>query len=167
MRRTRWMSLLLVIVLLIPLFAQQAFLALSDSDRNENVALKEIPSHAYSYLVDYVNHDPISILSNADFAAQRDLEGWAGNGTLDDPYIIEGYNITYNGYDIRISNVTAHFVIRNCYLMSKGTVKNDPYDDGVYFYNVTNGSVTNNIIANNTDGAIYFGDSKGAKSIRG
>ena len=161
MQRTRWMSLLLVIVLLIPLFAQQAFLALSDSGRNENVALKETPSHAYSYLIDYVSHDPINIVSNADFAAQKAVEGWAGNGTIDDPYIIEGYNITYNGYDIRVSNVAAHFIIRNCYLTSNGTVKNDPYDDGVNFYNVTSGTVTNNIMVNNTDGAIYFGDSKG------
>lgn len=155
------MSLLLVIGLLIPPFAQQTFLALPDSDRNENVILREIPVYAYSYLIDYVSHDPINIISNADFAAQKEIEGWAGNGTVDDPYIIEGYNITYNGYNIRISNVTAHFIIRSCYLASIGTTKNDPYDDGVNFYNVTSGTVMNNIMFNNTDGGIYLGDSKG------
>ncbi|MBS3794064.1 MAG: hypothetical protein KGY80_04160, partial [Candidatus Thorarchaeota archaeon] len=34
----------------------------------------------------YAKHDPIIITSNADFESQE----WPGNGTQEDPYLIEG-----------------------------------------------------------------------------
>ena len=37
----------------------------------------------------YIEHDPIDIRSNDDFETQ----GWPGNGTENDPYIIEGLTI--------------------------------------------------------------------------
>ena len=41
----------------------------------------------------YTPHAPITITSNADFSTQ----GWPGSGTVDDPYVIEGLNITSDG----------------------------------------------------------------------
>jgi nitrous oxidase accessory protein NosD len=65
---------------------------------------------------DYTTHDPILITSNADFVSQ----GWPGNGTLEDPYVIEGLAIVgpYAEYQaaIRVQDTTVSYIIRNCIL---------------------------------------------------
>lgn len=55
---------------------------------------------------------PITIESNSDFETQ----GWPGNGTLADPYIISGKTIYSDNYCIKIQDTSVHFVIKNCYL---------------------------------------------------
>lgn len=66
-----------------------------------------------SSVLSLIPHTPISITSDADFISL----GLNGSGTLSDPYIIEGYNITTTKlYSIYIYHTTKHFVIRNCYL---------------------------------------------------
>ncbi|RDE15930.1 MAG: hypothetical protein C4K49_05650 [Candidatus Thorarchaeota archaeon] len=59
------------------------------------------------------NHDPIWIDGDADFAAQAASEGWKGNGSYDFPFAIENLSILSNAYCIWVTNVNAHFVIRN------------------------------------------------------
>jgi len=61
-------------------------------------------------------HSRISISSDGDFALQAASEGWAGNGTESDPYIIEGYIISSDQSCIRITGTYVHFVIRDCIL---------------------------------------------------
>ena len=63
---------------------------------------------------DLTDHVPILIDEEADFTTQ----GWPGAGTVGDPYVISGLNITYDHpFDlIRIFNVDSYFVIRDCYL---------------------------------------------------
>ncbi|MHA1908566.1 MAG: right-handed parallel beta-helix repeat-containing protein [Candidatus Thorarchaeota archaeon] len=63
---------------------------------------------------DLTDHVPILIDEEADFTTQ----GWPGTGTVGDPYVISGLNITYDQpFDlIRIFNVDSYFVIRDCYL---------------------------------------------------
>jgi parallel beta-helix repeat protein len=51
-------------------------------------------------LSEYSEHDPIIITSNEDLASQ----GWPGAGTLEDPYILSGINITETTDSILISN---------------------------------------------------------------
>jgi len=57
-------------------------------------------------------HDPIAIHNDTDFVTQ----GWPGSGTLEDPYLISGLNITCEGTCINITDTTAHFIIEDCYL---------------------------------------------------
>ncbi len=59
----------------------------------------------------YVPHDPIRINSNAEFASMAGFEGWAGDGSPENPYIIEGYDINGSGYGycIYIGNTTMFF----------------------------------------------------------
>jgi len=60
----------------------------------------------------YTLHDPICLVGNDD-------EGWAnfsGSGTVDDPKIIEGFEILGTNHCIWLINTTLHVVIRNCYL---------------------------------------------------
>ncbi|MCE7742020.1 MAG: hypothetical protein GOP50_06140 [Candidatus Heimdallarchaeota archaeon] len=59
----------------------------------------------------YVEHDPISITSDGDFV------DFNGTGILDDPYIIEGLNISTNeSYGIYVGFTSKHFIIQNCYI---------------------------------------------------
>ena len=62
----------------------------------------------------FSSHDPILIEHDSDF---HDY-GFPGNGTDDDPYIIENLNLTTeetSQASIRIGYITQSFIIRNCY----------------------------------------------------
>ena len=64
--------------------------------------------------ISHTPHEPISITSDEDFITL----GFAGNGTAEDPYIIEGYNITTStGCGIFITETTKFFIISNCYML--------------------------------------------------
>jgi len=60
----------------------------------------------------YTQHSPIVISSDSDFETQ----GWSGNGTVSDPYLIEGLNITHDGISIDIQATSVHFLIQDCFL---------------------------------------------------
>lgn len=56
----------------------------------------------------------IEIYEDKDFSRKYHFPG---KGTEEDPYIIEGYELSGNPeYNIKISGVTKHFIIRNCVL---------------------------------------------------
>ncbi len=76
---------------------------------SSNLAQTSIP-----YVEAYEGHFPIAIDGNDDFA------NWdfSGSGTQADPYIIEGLNITADGYCISISATSVFFIIRDCYFES-------------------------------------------------
>jgi parallel beta-helix repeat protein len=104
--------------------------------------------HPVTILSDYVVHDPIVITSDDDFEAQ----GWPGNGTIIDPYMIEGFSIDgrlspSELYCISIENTRTHFIIYGCFL----------YESlyGIYLENVTNGILQSNDCAWN-DYGIYL-----------
>ncbi|MHA1908565.1 MAG: right-handed parallel beta-helix repeat-containing protein [Candidatus Thorarchaeota archaeon] len=63
---------------------------------------------------DLANHVPILINGTADF----DVQGWPGDGTEGNPFVIAGLNITYDYWDylITIMNVDDYFVIEDCFL---------------------------------------------------
>jgi len=101
----------------------------------------------------YTSHTPIYINGNSNFTAQNGVVG--GNGTGDDPYIIEGWEIDARGgdYCIKIENTNVYFVIRNCYL--HGATGNWPYS-GIFLKNVTNGRIENNTISGNREGIFLY-----------
>ena len=76
----------------------------------------EAKTDPWMALAAHTPHSRISINSDGDFALQASSEGWAGNGTESDPYIIEGYIISGDQSCISISSTYAHFVIRDCIL---------------------------------------------------
>lgn len=60
------------------------------------------------------SHAPIHIRDNADLTAQASAEGWPGNGTETDPYVISGHTIAATGEPgIQIDRTTLHIVIRD------------------------------------------------------
>lgn len=86
-------------------------------------------------------HDPIHVQGDADLAATADAEGWPGDGTATDPYVIEGFFVEANGTDaIRIENTTDHLLIRD------DLVTTDPTHDGIALVNVTNVTVAENTV---------------------
>ena len=95
-------------------------------------------------IIAHTVHAPISITSDMDFETQ----GWPGNGTLDDPYIISGLNITSPDVCIDIRNTRAHFRVMNCIISSP---PNSNYE-GLYLDNVTNGVVRDCIIDSHVEG---------------
>lgn len=67
----------------------------------------------------YVEHDPIEILNSAGAVALATSEGWAGNGSEANPFIISGYEFSGIGYDgnhlLTIQGPRYSFVVRDCY----------------------------------------------------
>jgi parallel beta-helix repeat protein len=96
----------------------------------------------------YKLNPPIIIDDNDDFSNL----GFNGSGTFNDPYRIEGLNITSSmGYLIEIKNTTAWFIIRNNLLDGL----NSSFG-GIDLRNVTHGIISNNIIRENDQYGIYI-----------
>ncbi|MHA2232683.1 MAG: NosD domain-containing protein, partial [Candidatus Hodarchaeales archaeon] len=89
-----------------------------------------------------IDHAPISIHDNADFANQ----GFPGAGTLLGPYRIEGLNITSSsGNLIFISGTTAYFRISGNYLNGLSTA-----ESAINVDYVIHGTIENNFVVNIT-----------------
>lgn len=104
----------------------------------------------------------IYIDGDAELAAMAALYGWAGDGSEEWPFIIEGYYIDVNDADIsciEIRNIlSTYFIIRDCTV----TGASGPYAAlegqliharaGIYLYNVLYAEVTNNLVYGNCYG---------------
>jgi len=121
------------------------------------------------------SHNPIFIVGNAKFTKPDPVNG-GGSGTADDPYIIENWDISAeNDNGIEISNTTAYFVIRNCYVhdgrarefygikldnVINGRLENNTCENNYFgiciFYCPSNNTLINNICKNNSNGGIYL-----------
>lgn len=82
---------------------------------------------------DYTPHDPIFIDGDDDFTEENGVTG--GTGDINDPYIIEGWEISTGYESIKIIHTTAYYIIRNCLLKKT-----------VYFYDVTHGTLEDIIL---------------------
>jgi len=69
----------------------------------------------------------------------------SGNGTLSNPYVIEGLSIDFESGDgISIRKTSVHFVIRDVEVRNSSS--------GIVLYNVTNGRIENSVIKDNSFG---------------
>lgn len=100
---------------------------------------------------EYVTREPIHINGDEQFTSANGVS--SGAGTETSPYIIENWNISGGGaHGIWIENTRAYFVIKDCQIHS--TTGYERY--GIYFYNVTNGTITNCNISGNSYRGISF-----------
>ncbi len=105
----------------------------------------------------YTPHDPIEIDGDLDFAYQALSEGWLGNGTEEDPYIIEGYEIDLvrgigiEYYGIHIEDTDVHFIINNTRIIG------EDQSSGIYLNYVKNGTLKDCVFENGNRG-IYLWD---------
>ncbi|MCK4565934.1 MAG: right-handed parallel beta-helix repeat-containing protein, partial [Candidatus Thorarchaeota archaeon] len=97
-------------------------------------------------------HAPFSIYGNVQFNNTVQSEGWAGNGSAIDPYIIENLYIEASYDCISIHGTTVHFIIRNCTFVKSGI------DSGIGLdmQTVTNGTIENCTFTNIWIGCITW-----------
>ncbi|MFX1517875.1 MAG: nitrous oxide reductase family maturation protein NosD, partial [Promethearchaeota archaeon] len=108
----------------------------------------------FSHRSTRITHAPIFISGDEDFITQVTAEYWPGEGTIANPFIIEGYTISAaEGPLISISDTIFYFNIRNNLLNGSNAAT-----EGIHFSNVHHGTIENNIICNNAaiDGGIVF-----------
>jgi parallel beta-helix repeat protein len=122
-------------------------LIISSSESNSNHQNQIICNPMKDVMLSsYTTHDPIVITSNADFESQ----GWSGNGSKEDPYIIQGLKITSDEQCIAIENTYVYFEVKNC-LFTGGDQAT-----GISFGNVTFGSVSNCVATSLQDGFCIY-----------
>ncbi|MHA2362367.1 MAG: right-handed parallel beta-helix repeat-containing protein, partial [Candidatus Hodarchaeales archaeon] len=149
---------------------------MSSSNKEEIPNFKEwttdhINPQKLSGLQSFTSHSPIVIANNGDFATQAGSEGWAGNGTTINPYVISNYLINSSGASgILIANTTVHFRISNVFIDGATNSSTGAFQ----FTNVSHGivedsfatnswhgfymnSTSNNILFNNTATSNYYG----------
>ncbi|MFX1415447.1 MAG: nitrous oxide reductase family maturation protein NosD [Promethearchaeota archaeon] len=98
------------------------------SERESNFSLAGTP------------HTPIAIDGDANFNVTAQAEGWPGDGSPGNPYIIEGLDINESLWCISISNTRVNFTISNCNLTGATLIDGA----GIYLYNVSNALLVNN-----------------------
>ncbi|MFW6176718.1 MAG: NosD domain-containing protein, partial [Thermoplasmatota archaeon] len=103
-----------------------------------------------------IKHTPIHINGNNDFISKSEKEDWKGNGSANNPFIIENYDIDARsaGNAIMISNTDLRFVVKNCMVYNAAFISN-PYlaGEGIAVYNASNGVIMKNtVFSNDGDG---------------
>ncbi len=99
---------------------------------------------------------PILINGNDDFAQKASENGWPGDGTATNPYIIENLEITTTTSNaFSIINTTVHFIIRDC-TASAYTYGFPLPLHGFYLDNVTNGVLENNVVHDSNEEGFFL-----------
>ena len=140
-------------ILLTPLFIQVIYCSFNMSEQEINDTNHEILllKSSQSFTLSNITIDDLDPTCNwENITAEND---WCnGNGTKENPYIIENVTIDGSGLPpgnscIIIQNSQAHFIIRNC------TLKNAPVR-GIWLNNVSNGQIIDNNCSFNNESGI-------------
>ena len=86
------------------------------------------------------DHVPIHIESNDEFTSENGVT--SGDGTENNPYLIENWVFVGSNQAISIWNTDAYFIIRNC------TIRG--FQDGIWFLRVANGGIEETTIETTT-----------------
>lgn len=138
------LGLLAILMLVTPVVLHVQRIPPTNSDVSKGQAEGSRPRDRF--IPSYIPHSPITIASNADFVSQ----GFPGSGTAEDPYVIEGYNITTTGTCISIQGTDAYFDIRDCLLTGGSSGR------GVRLDGVDHGEIRNNTISGINDCGVYL-----------
>ena len=128
---------------------------------------------SYDAVLAGIPHAPIAIDGDANFSATAIIEGWAGDGSSETPYVISGLDIDLAGgagHCININNTQVNFTIINCNLTGASVnpgagiymnnvtnckiIDNTFFDDyyGIYFIECDNNTISGNVLDGNTWG---------------
>ncbi len=118
-----------------------------------------------SALMDEVRaSDPaIKIVSDTELRSMATIEGWPGNGTEGNPYIIEGYDIngSVEGYCIWLKDTTQHTVIRGNRLHDANVESPSAINNvGILAEDCVNLTILNNHLEDNEDYGITVKNSQ-------
>ncbi len=115
-----------------------SYAQIPSSNENSDLLQKQITSL-------FTDHERISLNGNVQFHNWVAIEGWSGDGTAQNPYIIERISITDSSqHIILINNTSIYFQIKDCILQGGS----DYSFFGIYFHNVSHGSVVNTTVSN-------------------
>lgn len=115
-------------LLLLNLLFFQSSLFISSSNEIIN------PTHSILYPKYYYTEHPVIRIFNDTELSSKAVGGF---GTLEEPYILEGWNITHPvDTAIRIEHTTKHFIIRNCW------IKTSELGWGIWLYNISANTAT-------------------------
>jgi hypothetical protein len=107
-----------------------------------------------------VGTPPFQIGSDAAFLVEAAAEGWTGNGTESDPYVIEGYNTSGARYQsgFYITDVSYHIVIKDNHFDGNHS-STSPYNMtyGIYIKNTTC-IIEDNWFGTQINYGVYFRD---------
>ena len=103
-------TLAIVILLIASLSTQGSSLETSPYPPN---VTPTVPIHPLG--TNYTQYDALVIIGNSELIAASSR----GSGTLGDPLIIDGLNITTNAHSIVIANTSLYLTITNCFLRSE------------------------------------------------
>ncbi len=116
----------------------------------ENITLKisgyvnetGVEGEPYQWYFKTDTYDPIIIGSNSDFAKYADDYGWSGDGSQEDPWLIENIEIDgeSNSSCVYISGTDDYFIIRNSIFHNANI--------GINLDRTSNGIIQNNTITN-------------------
>lgn len=96
------------------------------------------------YSSSYTPHDEIWIDGNEEFIQKASLQGWDGNGSKDNPFIITGYSFNQETQPLRVWNTNLHWIfIDNLVDGAGGFVQ-----CGTWISNVSNGAIVGNEFLN-------------------
>jgi parallel beta-helix repeat protein len=96
--------------------------------------------------------DPIYIYSNNDLVAQADLNGWPGNGTITNPFVIADMRFEDSSYTaIIISRVDMNVIIRNCTFINTTVAIEMDLSNNI--------TITDNIITGGYEGIVIWNGS--------
>ena len=98
-------------------------------------------------VLSYESHAPISIIGDDALNATAVSESWEGDGSVETPFLIQGYEISPTIVDVYIQDTRLHFKILDCNITGANS--------GIHLQNVTNGVIQNCLFATNTNG-IYL-----------
>lgn len=113
-------------------------------------AARDNPDQQEISRISYLPHAPISIVGNGDFTTTNGVT--SGNGTIGEPFIIEGWEIDASSADgIYIRDTTSYFIIRDIFVHN-GT----PTFEGIILNNTENGRVENSHVMANWNGIVIF-----------
>ncbi len=116
-----------------------SFISISASNHESNSQMINI-QHKME-LTQQTVHDPITIQNNADLLNQSKIEGWPGNGTKENPFLIANYDFVGGKYAIFMRD-TSYFVtiINNTF--------ESGYQNGLFIEDCSNIILKNNIFSN-------------------
>jgi parallel beta-helix repeat protein len=102
----------------------------------------------------YVPPEIVRIDSNADMIAQALANGWPGDGSSGNPFVIDSYIIDATGHacGVYVGNTTLHFVLSSSTIVNANLA-------GVELYNVANGDLDTVTVQDNRDGLRLIGSS--------
>jgi len=141
-KKKKFNIFIIISILIINSFIYSTIFIKTNQSKRNKISHKDFDQVGHIKLSE--NHSPIIINGNKNFNSTNGVS--SGNGTFENPYIIEDFIIDAggNGSCIFINNTNAYFIIQNCTLINSGTSTNRTT---IYFNNVTNGRINNNSIS--------------------